>query len=76
MDNLEGIVGCDLRFGPAIARENIEVTLNRDALGRDAQVSEQAYYIQAIGNLPLVAIDRDFHACGPAGEGFCLDRSA
>ena len=76
VNNFVRIAGLHGRLLPDGARQDIEVALNRDALGRDAKMREKSDDIQTIGNvtrLPVYRNSQDLRSCG---EDFAFERSA
>lgn len=76
MNDFEGIVRCNFSFGPAFARKDIQIAFDGNSLCLDSQMAEKRDDVQAGRNFPLLAIDRDLHALGPAGAGLVRERKA
>ena len=76
VNNFVRIAGLHGRLLPDGARQDIEVALNRDALGRDAKMREKGDDIQGIGNVARFPVNRNSQDLCSCGADLAFARSA
>jgi hypothetical protein len=69
MDDLIAVARLNARGVPAVARKNLEITLDCHAIERHPEMSQQSGYRQPFGNLTTIAVDRDGHGAAALGFG-------
>jgi hypothetical protein len=68
IDDLDFVAVLDDRFGLAVAFDDGQVVLDRDAAGIDAEPFEKLFDRHGVGHLGRLTVELDFHA-GPHDSG-------
>jgi len=68
VNDFKAVIRLDLGLGPLRARKKVEIALDGDPPGREAEMLKQGGDAEAMGNLARLAVDDDRH-CGVLDDG-------